>query len=147
LTGYNFEHNQIIFETDRLKDSNGNLYQLDGYFKNWISFDLKRQRPCIIIDKNEYFLFYDKNNIYNEDILHLARSKDGHVFGEYSQLFPYNPNDEIKNYGYDNLKNCFVIKEEKQFFAWTNSTITNIDSTTTNKIINMQSDYTGDNWS
>lgn len=147
LTDYEWEEQQgtqILIQTQRLRDQSGRVLYFQDYFKNWISFSPKRQRPCMVIWQNEYYLFYDKPNVLSQNTMYLSLSKDGNTFGQYSQIYPYNPNESLKNFEVQYLKNGFVMRKDDKFIMFVQA---KHPLQTDSEIYILQSDYTGDNWS
>ena len=144
---YSYEEqndSQIIMQTQRLRDQNGRAYYYQDYFKNWISSSPKRQRPCVVIYNRQYYLFYDKPNIQSETTMYLSLSKDGNVFGQYSQIYPYNPNESLEEKQLSYLRNGFVTRIQDKFIMFVNG---KHSLQSHNQIYMLQSDYLGQSWS
>lgn len=135
----------VYFQTDRLRDQDGYVLQRKSGYLNWISFTSNRQRPQVLIFQNDYYMFYDKKGINNNDLIYLSLSKDGTHFGQYSQTYPYQVQQDIQNYSRATcMKNAFVMRKNDSFYVWASSKIRQIDNELKDEIVYMQSDYYGD---
>ena len=58
-----------------------------------------RSRPWVVTTADQqFYMWYTKDNIYDESTIMHARGKNHSKFGEYSQLFPANIKTQIANY-------------------------------------------------
>lgn len=142
----NYSGYTVSFPTDRLRDSDGYVIDNDS-FKNWISFNPNKIRPVCVVFDNDYYLFYYKPSIQGNKLIYSAMSKNGQEYGEYSQCFPYNPDDIVTDTcNYDQFLDPFVVRINNSFYMWTSAVeITDFEGNK-NVVCFQKSDYTGDNW-
>ena len=142
----NYSGYTVNFPTDRLRDSDGYVIDNDN-FKNWISFNPNKIRPVCVLFDNDYYLYYYKPSVHGNKLIYCAMSKNGQEYGEYSQCFPYNPDDIVTDScNYDQFLDPFVLRINNSFYMWSSAVeITDFDGNK-NVVCFQKSDYTGDNW-
>ena len=148
------QQSNVYFLTDRLRDQDGYLRQRKNSYLNWTSFTTNRQRPQVLIVDNQYYMFYDKKSSSGQNLIYLARSKNGTQFGEYSQIFPYLTFNKLKetelvsqnvfSQTSSSVSNPFVLRKENKFLVFADAKTKTILNENKNRILLFQSDYSGD---
>ncbi|MCK9279259.1 MAG: hypothetical protein M0P71_01335 [Melioribacteraceae bacterium] len=83
-----WEEDSVSFPTDvpdGIENSSGNNM-------SWVPYGEERIRPAVIIEENNYYMWYTKSNFYKENSIVHARGKDSLTFGEYDVSIPHGDN-------------------------------------------------------
>ena len=138
--------NTLSFPTNRPRNPDGSLYDHKNYDSVWIPHTINRQRPCCIIDeRHQYHLFYNKSNVYNQEIIMHAMGRNYKTFGEYAQCFPYYPIDNLNDFQNGVASSFYgscIIKKNDEYIMWTTGNKNGV-----NKIYKTQSNKEFNEWS
>ncbi|MGQ4893427.1 MAG: hypothetical protein ACP6IQ_02240 [Candidatus Njordarchaeia archaeon] len=79
-----------------------------------------RNRPCVLFHNYQYYIWYSTQNIYGENVIVHARSKNGVDIAEYDMAIPDLPNQLLNSYksGIQSIAAPYVLYYDNKFYMW-----------------------------